>query len=261
MDSSKETINVRILANDFEKKWDLHKGIYALHASREHGLVFKGSRTEATISRQIIRQHGIGKLKGVGANQHFYFIQVGRKSPYGEGTINIFDTPELTKLGKKKGMTGAAYIGEWITHRIYKKTIPGVSDPPPVEEVEESDDSDSSYSETEGASGGGDGPWWEQSMAEAEYEWDIAIPISKQQHTVVVQDTDDVYSVPNKTEKTPPADSSLYYNVDEPSPVLSPSPKPSNKKSTKRKTKTISKVTVEDTQDVYSLPDISPTKK
>ena len=43
----------RILANDFEKKWDLHKGIYALHASREHGLVFKGSRTEATISRQV----------------------------------------------------------------------------------------------------------------------------------------------------------------------------------------------------------------
>ena len=43
----------RILANDFEKKWDLHKGIYSLHASREAGLVFKGSRTEATISRQV----------------------------------------------------------------------------------------------------------------------------------------------------------------------------------------------------------------
>jgi hypothetical protein len=47
------SILFRILANDFEKKWDLHKGIYALHASREHGLVFKGSRTEATISRQV----------------------------------------------------------------------------------------------------------------------------------------------------------------------------------------------------------------
>ena len=48
-----------------------------------------------------------------------YFLQVGRKSPYGEGTINIFDTPELSRLGKKKNMSGAAYIGEWITNRVY----------------------------------------------------------------------------------------------------------------------------------------------
>ena len=52
--------------------------------------------------------------------------------------------------------------------------------------------------DTEGASGG-DGPWWEQSFAEAEYEWDIAIPIAKTKNTVVVQDTDDIYNVPNKT--------------------------------------------------------------
>ena len=49
----------------------------------------------------------------------FRFEQVGRKSPYGEGTINIFDTPELNRLGKKKNMTGAAFIGEWITNRVY----------------------------------------------------------------------------------------------------------------------------------------------
>ena len=50
-----------------------------------------------------------------------FHLQVGRKSPYGEGTINIFDTPELKRLGQKKGMTGAAYIGEWITSRVYSK--------------------------------------------------------------------------------------------------------------------------------------------
>ena len=57
----------------------------------------------------------------------YYFQQVGRKSPYGEGTINIFDTPELSRLGKKKNMSGAAYIGEWITNRVYSaRTVSNV---------------------------------------------------------------------------------------------------------------------------------------
>ena len=45
--------------------------------------------------------------------------QVGSRSPYGEGTINIFATPELSRRGKEKKMSGTAYIGEWITERFY----------------------------------------------------------------------------------------------------------------------------------------------
>lgn len=48
-------------------------------------------------------------------------VQVGRRSPYGEGSINIFDTPELKRLGQKNGMTGAEFIGEWIKSRVYYK--------------------------------------------------------------------------------------------------------------------------------------------
>jgi len=223
-----------------------------LHASREHGLVFKGARTEATISRQIIRQHGIGKLKGAGDNQHFYFIQVGRKSPYGEGTINIFDTPELNRLGKKKNMTGAAFIGEWITNRVYSSRTHPSNDPEPETPPPISPPSKSFPPSMEDGKAGGQ-KWWEKDEGTTEYEADIDIPLMLQQdNKIVVEDTEDIYSMPARPECSPSTDQSLYYNLD-PSP--SASPKPTKKKPSKKKNKVISTVMVEDTQDVYALPD------
>jgi len=188
-----DRINIRILADEFEKKWDLHKGTYSLHASRENGLVFKGARTEATISRDIIRQHGIGKLKGSRDNQQFYFIQVGSKSPYGEGTINIFDTPELKRRGQKKGMTGAAYIGEWITSRLYSKNaqsgeasrpmpFPQPSSPRyvPAKTVSSEEEEDRKQPEDDSKEGG---KWWEGEETNAEYEDDINIPLGMVEKT------------------------------------------------------------------------------
>jgi len=262
-----DRINIRILANEFEKKWDLHKGLYSLHASRENGLVFKGSRTEATISRQIIRQHGIGKLKGSGDNQHFYFIQVGRKSPYGEGTINIFDTPELKRLGQKKGMTGAAYIGEWITSRVYSKNAQSgdVSRPInktaqpssprnqyPQEYVSSEEEEDRKQPENEDKERG---KWFDETFTYAEYEADINIPLVKKEggYNVIVDDTGDVYSMPTSSPKKKSEEENTYYNLD-PSPA--PSPSTHKKKSTKKKKeKSRPSVMVEDTQDVYSIPD------
>jgi len=262
-----DRINIRILANEFEKKWDLNKGIYSLHASRENGLVFKGARTEATISRQIIRQHGIGKLKGSGDNQHFYFIQVGRKSPYGEGTINIFDTPELKRLGQKKGMTGAAYIGEWITSRVYSKNAQSgeVSRPMPSSQPDhfiasprnqyhhqELVSSSSEEEEDKNDSKKG-GKWWKGKNANAEYEADIDIPLVMQEGEytgVMVEDTEDVYSVPERKKSE---EENTYYNLDpSPAPSLSTNKKKSTKK---KKEKSKPSVMVEDTQDVYSIPD------
>jgi len=261
-----DRINIRILANEFEKKWDLNKGIYSLHASRENGLVFKGARTEATISRQIIRQHGIGKLKGSGDNQHFYFIQVGRKSPYGEGTINIFDTPELKRLGQKKGMTGAAYIGEWITSRVYSKNAQSgeVSRPMPSpqpssphnpyhqESVSSEEEEYRKQPEDDSKEGG---KWWEGEETNAEYEADINIPLVMQEGDytgIMVEDTKDVYSMPTHSPRKK-SEENAYYNLD-PSPA--PSPSTHKKKSTKKKKeKSRPSVMVEDTQDVYSIPD------
>jgi len=264
-----DRIHIKILANEFEKKWDLHKGLYSLHASRENGLVFKGARTEATISRQIIRQHGIGKLKGSGDNQHFYFIQVGRKSPYGEGTINIFDTPELKKLGQKKGMTGAAYIGEWITSRVYSKNAQSgeVSRPMPsprqscpmpssprdqYEVVSFGEEEDRNQPANDGKK---DGKWWENE-ANTEYEPDIDIPLVIQEgeyRYIEVEDTEDVYSMSTHSTRKKSEEENTYYNLD-PSP--SPSPTTHKKKSTKKKKeKSKPSVMVEDTQDVYSIPD------
>jgi len=265
MASSRDVINIRILANDFEKKWDLHKGIYSLHASREAGLVFKGSRTEATISRQIIRQHGIGKLKGSGDNQHFYFIQVGRKSPYGEGTINIFDTPELKRLGQKKGMTGAAFIGEWITSRVYSKNAHSGSDVPRPMSTRQLSPPRQQYSPTPSASSGEDEDrkhkeddgqkWWAKKETTAEYEADIDIPLVMTGNDVMVEDTQDVYAMPMHTPKKNSKDEleTTYYNFD-PSSIPSPS---SIKKKSKKKKKSEARpsVMVEDTQDVYSIPD------
>ena len=48
-----------------------------------------------------------------------FLHQVGSRSPYGEGRINIFDTTEIAKQGKKKNMSGAGYIREWIMIRMY----------------------------------------------------------------------------------------------------------------------------------------------
>jgi len=243
--------------------------------------VFKGARTEATISRQIIRQHGIGKLKGSGDNQHFYFIQVGRKSPYGEGTINIFDTPELKRLGQKKGMTGAAYIGEWITSRVYSKNAQSgeVSRPMPSpqpssphnqyhqESVSSEEEEDRKQPEDDSKEGGNwewgweaerdlpTGKRWEGEETNAEYEADINIPLVMQEGEytgIMVEDTKDVYSMPTHSPRKK-SEENTYYNLD-PSPA--PSPSTHKKKSTKKKKeKSRPSVMVEDTQDVYSIPD------
>jgi len=215
-----DRINIRILADEFEKKWDLHKGIYSLHASRENGLVFKGARTEATISRDIIRQHGIGKLKGSGDNQYFYFIEVGSRSPYGEGTINIFDTSELKRLGQKKGMTGAAYIGEWITSRLYSKNaqsgeasgpMPSPQPSSPRYQYHQKADEEE-YGKQPDDDSKEDGNNGYRKKVNTEYEPGIDIPLliieGEERNTyynldpsrplVMVEDTQDVYSIPDK---------------------------------------------------------------
>ena len=44
--------------------------------------------------------------------------------------------------------------------------------------------------------------WWEKEYEETEYELDISIPIAVVENKVVVEDTEDIYSMPDKTVTT-----------------------------------------------------------
>merc|ERR1719322_802907 len=100
------------------------------------------------------------------------------------------------------------------------------------------------------------GKWWEREETNAEYEYDIDIPLVMQEGEytgVMVYDTEDVYSMPTHSTRKKSEEENTYYNLD-PSP--SPSPSTNKKKSTKKKKeKSKPSVMVEDTQDVYSIPD------
>ena len=41
------------MGNDYEKKWGLNGGSYAMSASREHGIVLGGQGCEITLSRKV----------------------------------------------------------------------------------------------------------------------------------------------------------------------------------------------------------------
>ena len=77
------------------------------------------------------------------------------------------------------------------------------------------------------------GKWWEGDETNAEYEYDIDIPLVKQEGEytgVMVEDTEDVYSMPTHSPRKKSEEENTYYNLD-PSPAPSPSPSRHKKKS------------------------------
>ena len=128
--------------------------------------------------------------------------------------------------------------------------------------------------------------WWEKDETNAEYEGDIDIPLVMTGGDVMVEDTQDVYAMPTHSPKKKDEPQSTYYNLD---PIPAASPSLTKKKSVilkflngpitwynfehfsffinviviifikqkkKKKPENRPSVMVEDTQDVYSIPDI-----
>lgn len=123
----------------------------------------------------------------------------------------------------------------------YSPTAPSESD--------DDDDDDGKQEEDDGKK------WWAKTETTAEYEADIDIPLVMTGTDVMVEDTQDVYAMPVRSPKKKDEPATTYYNFD-PSPAASPS---SIKKKSKKKKKSEARpsVMVEDTQDVYSIPDKS----
>ena len=77
------------------------------------------------------------------------------------------------------------------------------------------------------------GKWYKGGKTNAEYEADIDIPLVLKEgeytgeYTLMVEDTEDVYSVPTHSPRKKSEEENTYYNLD-PSPAPSPSPHKKN---------------------------------
>ena len=71
--------------------------------------------------------------------------------------------------------------------------------------------------------------WFEGGKTNTEYEADIYIPLEMKEgeyeyeYGVIVEDTEDIYSVPTHSPRKKSEEENTYYNLD-PSPAPSPSP-------------------------------------